>query len=278
MPTYIRNTLTVYGSYDELKYFYERNRVTEDDIKYMMYEYITDISFEKCVSHSILHIINPYIQENYIVKNNTKLSLLVNLDKSMVTNDLIYHIWGTSSDALDSIVDLEEINNGFIRYTFSTEFGSPHNWLICVSQIFPKLSFEIKYSDEYDNHEEVHVYRFKNGIKTEIETYNAVTRCIEENGGIENVVNMIIDYCNNNNIKINDYSNNVHKEIDWITYCKKYIEENKETDGACEAGENDLVSDLLGHIDDFLDEKELHHSLYTDTELCIYFAEKIKNM
>ncbi len=274
MPNYIHNKLTVYGSFNELNYFYERNRVTEDDMKYMNYDYSTQLSFEKSVSHSIFNVINSYIQENYIVKNNTKLALLVNLDKNMVTNDLLYHIWGTSSNALDVIVDLEKINHGFISYTFSTEFGSPHNWLICVSQMFPKLTFQITYSDEYDNHEEVHVYTFKNGIKTEVEVYNAVIRCIEENGGIENVVNMIIEYCNNNNIMINDYSDNVHKEVSWIIYCKKNIAENKGTDGY----ENELVSDLLGHIDDFLDEKDLHHSLYTNSELCILFVEKVKNM
>jgi len=59
-----------------------------------------------------------------------------------------------------------------------------------------------------------------------------------------------------------------------ITYSKNYIEENKETDGY----ENELVFDLLEQIDDFLDEKDLHHSLYTNSELCILFVEKVKNM
>lgn len=274
MPNYIRNKLIVYGVSDELKYFYEHNRVTEDHMKYMNYDYITDLSFQKCVSHSIISVLHSYIQENYSVKRDTKLALLTNLDKNINIQDLMYNIWGTSSDALSATVNLEEINNGFISYKFSTEFGSPFNWLISVSQIFPKLRFQITYSDEYDNHEEIHVYEFKNGIKTEIESYNAVTRCIEENGGIESVVHMIIEYCNNNNIKINDYSNDVLKEMNWIMYCKKFIEENKDTDGY----ENDLVSDLLGHIDDFLDKKKLHHSLYTDTDLCILFLEKIQNM
>ncbi len=274
MPNYIHNTLTVYGVSDELQYFYERNCVNENDIKYMNYYYTTHLSFEKCVSHSIVSIMNLYIQENYTVKRDTKLALLTNLDKNINIQDLMYNIWGTSSDALDVNVNLEEINHGCITYTFSTEFGSPHNWLLCISKMFPKLRFQITYSDEYDNHEEVHVYAFKNGLKTEVETYNAVTRCIEKNNGIENIVYMIIQYCNNNNIMINDYSNNIHKEMNWITYCKNYIEENKNTDGY----ENELVSDLLGHIDDFLDENDLHHSLYTDNELCILFVEKIKNM
>ncbi len=272
MPTYLRNTLTVYGSFYELKYFYEHNRVTEEDIKYMNYDYITDLSFEKSVSHSILKVMNPYIQENYSIKNNTKLALLVNLDKDIVSRDLMYNIWGTTSNALNSKVDLEEINNGFISYTFNSEFGSPHNWLICVSQIFPKLRFQITYSDEYDNHEEVQTYEFKNGIKTHVETYNSVIRCVEENGGIENVVHMIIQFCINNNIMISDENDTIH----WCTYCKNYIEKNKENDGY----ENDLLSNIIDNEDiyNYIDENKLHHSLYTHNELCVYFVEKVKHM
>ncbi len=288
MPNYIRNQLIVYGVSDELNYFYQRNRVTEDDIKYMNYEYISELSFEKCVSHSMMKVMKHYIQENYSVKNNSKLALLVHRNKNMLDINLQHNIWESSSDALNSCVDLEKINDGMITYTFNSAYTSPHNWLICVSQMFPKLTFQIKYSDEYDNHEEVHVYSFKNGIKTEVEKYNAVIRCIEDNDGIENVVNMIIQYFNSNNIMINDGN----KKICWITYSKNYIEENEdylkknkeidvyenyieETD---DSYDKELVYDLLEYIPDFLDEKDLHHSLYTNSELCILFVEKVKNM
>ncbi len=270
MPDYTHNELIVYGVSNELKYFYERNRISEEDAKYMENVSVCGLSFEKMCPCSITKVMNNYIKEKYDAKSASD-----DYDRMCTI------IWGTKWDACNVMVDLYQINDKnkpHITYLFHTAWHFPENWLITISLIFPHLTFTIKHSNEYDGYDQTTIDQFKNGIKTNIETYSAVLRCIEENGGIENVVDMIIQYCTNKNIMIYDYSNNIQEKISWIIYCKKIIKEYEYIDGTYEAGENELVSDLLGHIDDFLDEKNLHHSLYINSELCILFVEKVKNI
>ncbi len=248
MPNYSRNELIIYGSSDELKYFYERNRVSEEDAKYMEDTSVCELSFEKCVPRSITKVMVHFMKEKYNVKSNDW--------------DVMCAIWGTKWDAWDSMVNLDEINNennSHIKYLFNTAWSYPENWLITISQIFPKLTFKIKHSNECDGYDKTHIDQFNNGVKTNIETYSAVLRCIEENGGAENIVNMIIEFFQNDGI--------------WITYCKTYLKKNKDND--CN---NQLFYELTQLIDGFLYEKELHPSLYTNNELCNLFANKVKNM
>ncbi len=277
MPNYTRNELIIYGSSEQLKYFYERNRVSEEDAKYMKHSIVSELSFEKCVPRAITKVIESYIEEKYTGKTQ-KDPLAEHFQKW----DLLCTIWGTKWDACESMVDLDEMNNEnnpHIKYLFNTAWNYPYNWLITISQIFPTLKFRIKHSNEDDGYDNTYIDEFKDGIETKIEKYSAVNRCIEENGNAENLVQMIIEYCIAENIMISSYENSSKKEIHWLTYCKNFLEQHKNTIKKNNNNPNcELFCDLMESINDFAYEKQLHPSLYINNELCDIFAEKVKHM
>jgi hypothetical protein len=272
MPNYTRNELIIYGSSEQLKYLYERNRVSEEDAKYMKHSIVSELSFEKCVPRAITKVIESYIEEKY-TGTKTKDSIPEHFQKW----DLLCTIWGTKWDACDSMVDLDEINNEnepHIKYLFNTAWNYPYNWLITISQIFPKLKFRIKYSNEGDGYDFTYIDEFKDGIETKIEKYSAVNRCIDENGNVNNIAQIIIEYCIAENVMITEYHRKSKKTEDWLTYCKNFVEENKKKENY----ENELFHKITYQIADFIYEKQLHPSLYINNELCNIFAEKVKHM
>lgn len=128
MPNYTKNHLIVSGNKGILKYFYERNRVSEEDSKYINNKDIEDeeqeeerpLSFNKCVPRQVQNVIENYISENYLI-NSSKSSK----SQESISWDLMIYIWGTKWDAIDSIVDIsfleEEVGEdkeGSINYTF----------------------------------------------------------------------------------------------------------------------------------------------------------------
>ncbi len=277
MPNYTHNELIVYGKSDELKYFYERNRMTEEDAKYMQNSYVCELSFEKCVPRAITKVIESYIQEKYTGKT-TKDPLVEHFQHW----DLLCTIWGTKWGACDPTVDLSEINNEtkpHIKYNFDTAWNYPYNWLFTISQIFPTLRFKIKHSNEDDGYNTTYIDEFKNGIETKIEKYSAIHRCIEENGNAENLVHMIIEYLTIENVMIDDYQTSSEngttcEKVNWLIYCKNFLEKKKNK----KENKYDLFLTITENIDEFMSEKKIHTSLYLNDEITKCFVEKIKNM
>ena len=271
MPNYTHNTLTIYGAPEALHYFYERNRVSKNDIQFMDFREETELSFEKSVSREITYILSDYINKNYILKSGTTLEYFNKNKGNVDTWDLMVSIWGTKWDAIDVAVNLKEIDsNQKLIYRFDTAWCYPENWLITISKIFKNLEFEIKSSNEEDGYDETSLYKFKDGIKTEIETYSSVMKYIEEFGGIEEVVNTLITYCNEENVMITD--NDTKEKVSWLTYAKSYIEKHSNE----KSYETSLMYSIQNEIYTFFDEYELHYSSYKNKELCKMFVEKIR--
>ena len=71
MPNYTQNSLVIQGNPKVLKYFYERNRVTKEDVEILNNdEYCeTELSFEKYVPRITEDEITNYVKKNYVPKN-----------------------------------------------------------------------------------------------------------------------------------------------------------------------------------------------------------------
>ncbi len=276
MPNYTHNFLNVYGDPEALRYFYERNRVSEIDAKFMGFQEETPLSFEKCVSREITTIISNYINKNYLLKNGTILQFLNKDTQKNVDNwDLMVSIWGTKWDAIVADVDLSEIDSEKkLRYKFDTAWCFPENWLITISKMFKNLEFEIRFTNEEDGHDETFIYKYKDGEKNEIETFSGIMKCIEEFGGMEKVIDTLIEYCNEEDIMITDYDSENKEKIFWLTYAKSYIEKNSNKNNY----ESELMSNIQDEIYTFFEEYELHHSTYVNNQFCKAFVEKVKNM
>ncbi len=276
MPNYTNNFLTIYGESDELRYFYERNRVNENDEKFLNMDK-SELSFEKCVSREITSVFANYINNNYTLKEGSYMTFFnsmnsKNENKSNVDVwNLMRDIWGTKWDAIDVNVNLSKIDSEKkLSYRFDTAWSSPENWLITISKIFKNLEFEITFSNEDDGHDETYIYKYKDGVKSDIETFSAVSKSIEEFGGIEPIIETMITYCNEENVMLFDDK----EKIFWLTYAKKFIEENQTKYDY----ESELFNDIISEIYTFLDEYELHQSCYRNKDLCKAFVEKVKNM
>jgi len=98
-------------------------------------------------------------------------------------------------------------------------------------------------------------------------------KSIEEFCGIEEVINMMIKYCNEENVMMTDSLENGEK-VCWLTYAKSYIEKNSNE----ESYETDLMCYIQNEIYTFFDEYELHHATYTNKEFCNAFVEKVKTL
>lgn len=271
MPNYTKNTLTVKGSKEALLYFYNRNRVTEEDVENVG-GHVSHLSFSKCVTRENDNVIMDYIQQNYQPKLGKKGGDIW---------DLSCWIWGTKWNTSEPSVDLSNIENGEIKYYFETAWCYPHNWLITVSKIFVKLEFEIIFTNEDDNYEWFYKYHFKEGKMTEIESYSHLERSISKYG-MENLVDMMIAYLDEKEGKIANYHNrlqNLDKELEympWREYCTFYMEtEDKEN----EYYERDLFMNILNGSEDlehFVDEHGLYRQLFDSRELSLCFFKKIK--
>ncbi len=157
MPNYTKNTLIVKGSKDALIYFYNRNRISEEDAQNLN-KSVCDLSFEKCVTRENDTIIMTYIKENYISKHPKP---------GYDCWDLTCTIWGTKWEAIDTVVDLSTIEDGKITYYFDTAWCYPYNWLKIVSAMYHTLEFRIKHINECENFNTEHHHKYKKGIEIE---------------------------------------------------------------------------------------------------------------
>lgn len=282
MPNYTKNHLIVRGNVRSLKYFYERNRVSEEDSYYMNggtmegNQEVRPLSFNKCVPREIQGIIEKYISENYTINSELINSELQRILKESICWNLIVSIWGTKWDAIDSIVDLSEIDDNEdnnmlakITYTFATAWCYPHNWLITISKIFHDLTFEIISSDEDDAYAMVSVTEFKKGNVISNKSYNALEKSME-NYTIPQIIDLIIEYFTTQNIHISDYDekSKITSNIHWLTYCKSYLEKDGDDD--------DLFLDIMCQMHDLIDEHKFHDAIYTHKELRKAFADRIR--
>ncbi len=252
MPNYTKNTLIVKGSKDALIYFYNRNRISEEDAQNLN-KSVCDLSFEKCVTRENDTIIMDHIKKNYHSKS-------IYIDGW----DVFCMIWGTKWDAIDPLVVIEDDK---IIYTFITAWSYPHNWLVTVSKIFYKLEFEIIYMNEDDNYEMCHKIHCKEGKCETMKSYSRLEKTIEKYG-IENLVNMIITHCNEEDLMM--ICNGVN--VNWKEYYKIEFEKNN---GNIEY-ENESVMDIIDYIDDFLLKYDIYRGIYVNKEFCKLFVEKVK--
>ncbi len=278
MPNYTHNILTIHGAQEALRYFYERNRVSEIDAQFMGSGIEKSLSFEKCVSREIDTVFADYINQNYVKKSYSHVGLCKTLNKNENNVDgwdLMVSIWGTKWDAIDPTVDLTKIDNERkLTYKFDTAWCFPENWLITISKMFSYLTFEIKFTNEDDGHDQTYIYQFENGKNREIERFSSILKSIEEFGGVEKIVDTIITYCNDENIHITDYDTEPIQKIYWLTYVKSYIEKNSDKNNY----EFELMSYVNDELNDLFEKHNFHLSLYTNEELCKAFVEKVQNM
>ncbi len=116
----------VSGLKDLLRAFYEENQIYKDDIKInpILYQKETKLSFEKCVSLSVL---SGWKHE-----------------KSMTHEEGITLLWGSLSDAYDVKVE----KGSTYLYTFRTKGAPPTSWFYAVSQKYMYLTFEVFVQDD----------------------------------------------------------------------------------------------------------------------------------
>lgn len=284
MPNYTKNHLIVSGKKGVLKYFYERNRVSKEDSKYLNVEQEEQrpLSFNKCVPREVQIVFEKYISNNYLL-NSSKLSK----SKESISWDLMVSIWGTKWDAIDSTVDIsffEEEDSqvreeGSINYTFMTAGSYPYNWLLIISKLFPNLLFEITYSNEYDSYINTYIEEYKNGTIISEKSYNALEKSMN-NYTISEIVELIITYFTDENryISYYDEKNKKDNKIHWLTYCKSYIEEYSNDESSVLSIDDNLFLDILCQIQDVMDTYGFHEAIYTNKELCKAFADKIRSM
>ncbi len=270
MPNYTRNLLIVRGAPECLKYFYERNRVTEDDIKYTSDGGdVRSLSFDKCVSRDITKVTNAYISKNYEPKKASMITIF-DLSSSFIERDLMVSIWGTKWDAIDPIVNMNEVEDGKIEYSFLSAWNYPYNWLVTISQIFPSLTFEITYSNEDDGYDETYVEECKEGDLKEIRTYSAVEKSIEE-VTLPELTNFLVSELNEKNVQMIDDDK---KSLPWLAFSKAYLEKEKEKENY----ESDLLYEILSELDFFAHEYELHPQIYTHKGFAKAFADYIRSV
>ena len=138
MPNYIYNSLVINGSQHILKHFYEKNRVTQEDVD-ILGRHLTELSFENMISRSTCE----YIEKKYNLEN------------------LHIDYWGTKWDAKD--VRYTKRNDEEIIYSFDTAWAPPLQWLSLVSKIYSQLNFKISCVEEGMQGDGVHTWEFKNG-------------------------------------------------------------------------------------------------------------------
>jgi hypothetical protein len=184
MPNYVQNTIIVSGDPKVLQYFYERNRVTKEDVEMLgLHEGDeVDLSFEKCIPRVQEEIFIDFVNDNFLPKNIQKIEdirVLHEIFPSMVMNHIHNLFWSTKSDTIEPTCYLDTIENGTITYTFDTAWSFPKNWLISISKIFKNLDFQITYSKEDDGYDLHYVYHYKDGIQTKVKEHHRENEDLE---------------------------------------------------------------------------------------------------
>lgn len=272
MPNYTHNKLIIRGDTSELMYFYERNKVSEDDSKYLgnIYSSPTELSFSKFINIDLL--------------------------KLMTNNDDIHNsdFWGTKWDALEIEVDLSKIDEGQIEYKFTTAWKYPHDWLIKISQIFMRLDFYITYLNEDDGYDMNYEVRFIRGESTKIKSFSSDLATIEKYGGMNKVIDDIILYLNEHPdetyyIPFEKYNSPKSFCVkDYLSITKDIIEKNKSLykspyDGYGYISGDYIIIESLAHsnesfnlfLENYFADESAHIVFRRDVQKC--FIEKIKD-
>ncbi len=258
MPNFTKNKLVIKGDKGLLRYFYEKNRVTEEDEKYMSHIHgkKKDLSFSKSVSLESAECMLKLVDSNKIK----------NFDSAV-------QLWGTKWNAGDSVVNLSNIENGKIEYIFDTAWSHPHEWLLQLSKLYFNLDFYINFTDEDDNYDKTYEFKYKNGKYEKLNEYCSHMQIINENGGIDKIVNDIIEYFNNNPNEVYASNENSSRK-DYLKTILYMIEKEKD---------KNIISYLSGsneNFNNFLNNymKENYYGvLYHDSiQKCL--IEKIKNI
>ncbi len=179
MPNITENELIVRGDPKSLRYFYEKNRVSEEDVEFCKdyYQVTTDLSFEKMV---------PRVSSERIDK------LIVSKCGDGKINpfyDLLCEFWGTKWDAMGvKKVNQEKINEGELVYHFETAWSYPKGWLETIAPLFPQLEFEIIFSNEGDGYDTVYHLQYKDKEVKKIKQYNHMDLWVEEKGGMDTII------------------------------------------------------------------------------------------
>ncbi len=177
MSKYVENTLEVTGEPKILKYFYERNRISEEDVQMLGLDEddIKVLSFKKCIPRIQKNIFIDFVNDNFLPKNipkNNDIDVLHEIFPLMIMNNINNLFWSTNSDTINPSCYLIPIEDGMISYSFGTVGSFPKNWLISISKIFKYLNFKITYSKRDDGYNIHYVYEYTNGIETKITEYN----------------------------------------------------------------------------------------------------------
>lgn len=259
MPNFTKNKLTIKGHKDLLKYFYEQNRVTEEDEKYMsnIHGKKKDLSFSKSVSLESAECMLKFVDSN-----------------KMKHFDIAVELWGTKWNAGYPVVDLSNIENGEIKYKFETAWCHPHEWLLKVSELYFNLDFYINFTNEDDNYDITYDGKYKNGKYEELNQYSSQLKIINENGGVEKIVNDIINYFQNNPKEV--YAPNEHSSRkDYLNTILYMIEKEKNKNiiyQLCSSNDN-----FDSFVNNYLKEHNDYDILYHNSiQNCL--IEKIKNI
>ncbi len=269
MPNYTQNSLVIRGDPKVLKYFYERNRVTEEDVEILgSDEYIvTELSFEKYVSNITKNPIIEYVKNNYTPKKNDKIedndTLMNSLFSTIVHSNLELIFWGTKSNAIEPTVYLEDIENGSIKYTFDTAWTPPNKWLIYISKIFKNLEFVNTYSLEDEGYDIQYEYLYKNGVESEIRQYKLSDIEIEEYG-IKKLLKEIFLILESETYTFEEIEENI--KYDFKTFSIKFIEKNDINELFTHLYEhNDKLSDFIeSNFDSYIKYNELLNHCFID--------------
>lgn len=251
MPNYTRNNLKIYGPAPLLQYFYEKNRVTEEDVEFMeeVYgPYTCDLSFEKSVPRHNYQITTGYIQE--LIEKIVKGAKITKPEIRYDASDYYVYIWGTKSEAIDPTAYLEHIERGeddrlgiptpgYLLYTFNTAWSYPVHWLLAVARLYPKLRFELTCTNEDDNYEMEHIITYEGGELKGETSRSHYLRLIEERGGMEEVTRDLIKMMEMKPLEI-DYKRLIEASIAYHQKEQKFDIENYYTEVMFKA-----FSDLL---------------------------------
>ncbi len=221
MPNFIENTLIVRGDSKVLKYFYERNRVSKEDIEMLGLDKdnITELSLEKCIPSVIKDTFINFLENNFILNNLD--SEIDSCKQNMFENHIHRLFWGTKSDVITPICYLDNIENNSIKYTFKTNWFYPFHWLINISKMFRNLDFELTYYQENDCRNIRHVYHYKNGIQTFINRYSICEKEIDD-FELKELVENFLEILQNEIFK--------NEKGNFISYLKYYWLKNDDMD------------------------------------------------
>ncbi len=248
----VYNELKISGTNNELlKKFYNDNKVIKEDIiiNNTLFPKETKLSFEKCVSTSIIPLLQKkYIENNYDLENEKKYNIS-NCD------DLKIFLWGTASNAYN--IDIEMDENIFL-YTFNTKIRPPINWFYAISQKYVSLKFEVNISYENNNNIMTNLI-FEKGNLISNKKINIIDDFYNKYGGVNNIFNKIKAYMKS-------------KNIDYKKYIKRIYETHyKECDNDTEKVDYD------GVLEEFIEKVKIGkflNKLFENNDTLLYFYAK----